>query len=863
LAYLFSGEPKGHFTFHVLDGATSTKRHRFVIKAQQLILELKRNRHIDVFPTTIQTISSDNLLAVTNDVNQSRPIVYTLQRKPKYGQLVNRYNKAVELESFTQEDVDRGNVGYLQSETVGSWKGKDLFIFEIQTDFANSITYRKFEIHISYETVKGDNVKQLIGMSRAHVEEGGTVTFTKQNLNMTNLMVLLQNVGVLNPHVRFIIRELPQHGELLFDGQTITIGTNFLQQDINEQRMKYMHDDSDSLMDSFKFMVLVGTSDLDPDMTKIHDHDDIVFNITILPINDEEFELITRSPSITVLQGSTSFITKKDLEVMDPDTGPAEIVFHIINGPTNGFLAKSDSLNRPVSQFTQADLNSKNLMFIHNGGQEEGSFYFKVTDGKFNDVYKVFKISITPLTLEVTSSNVQLMQGQTSIVFTPNDIESSTNGKREEIKFNITRVPQFGKVFVNDLPSRHFAQLDVDEQQVVYVQTDLSVSMDTFEFSAYNSKLVSPYHKVNITVKPLVKQKPFNISFSESTPLTINVLDATELAALTGSNPWYEIIKHPLYGKFTRLWIKRDTTGHHKKGRLQSFTHEDIVNRQILFEAGAPPGDELKAEDGFSYILYADSAQPAQGKLTIAMQPPKPPVIKNGQTNPSTGGDNQTQNPQNTKAPPKVETKSPAGSSVIKRDHLLILFVVVGLIVVALVILILIKCIHKPSPSKTPRVQDKPNQPQSAFEQSSSREGTLDRVPPTYNSLPSIRVTQDTLPHDQRQQTLTPIQSLAAARTYSPTDSSLGSAGSGDQTTRKVPVRVMPVHDQDETEVKRPLPPGARGHGRTRVRGGPSGGGPSGDLNEHVTFDWESCDPELLQHVRTTNPVLKDSKYWV
>jgi len=41
-------------------------------------------------------------------------------------------------------------------------------------------------------------------------------------------------------------------------------------------------------------------------------------------------------------------------------------------------------------------------------------------------------------------------------------------------------------------------------------------------------------------------------------------------------------------------------------------------------------------------------------------------------------------------------------------------------------------------------------------------------------------------------------------------------------------------------------------------------GTPSGTIKrEHVIFDWERVDPELLQHCRKTNPVLHKNQYWV
>ena len=41
----------------------------------------------------------------------------------------------------------------------------------------------------------------------------------------------------------------------------------------------------------------------------------------------------------------------------------------------------------------------------------------------------------------------------------------------------------------------------------------------------------------------------------------------------------------------------------------------------------------------------------------------------------------------------------------------------------------------------------------------------------------------------------------------------------------------------------------------------PEGGGTI--KKEHIAFNWEQLDPELLQHCRKTNPVLHKNQYWV
>merc|ERR1712142_205029 len=51
-----------------------------------------------------------------------------------------------------------------------------------------------------------------------------------------------------------------------------------------------------------------------------------------------------------------------------------------------------------------------------------------------------------------------------------------------------------------------------------------------------------------------------------------------------------------------------------------------------------------------------------------------------------------------------------------------------------------------------------------------------------------------------------------------------------------------------------PSPPDARS---------PDGSIKSGAGADFFNFDWTLLDPELLQHCRTTNPVLRDNQYWV
>ncbi len=94
-----------------------------------------------------------------------------------------------------------------------------------------------------------------------------------------------------------------------------------------------------------------------------------------------------------------------------------------------------------------------------------------------------------------------------------------------------------------------FTHENVEQGEVIYIQTDLSSYWDSFQFILYDSQNMLTNQKINITVTPNVKQKPMVVEGEDSFIISTSVLDAGILAASTGSNPEYTILNQPKYGK--------------------------------------------------------------------------------------------------------------------------------------------------------------------------------------------------------------------------------------------------------------------------------------------------------------------------
>ena len=75
---------------------------------------------------------------------------------------------------------------------------------------------------------------------------------------------------------------------------------------------------------------------------------------------------ICNSLSFSPLLGSVSPITSDNLRATDLDTKPENLMF-LISNPSNGDLALKTDLQKSITNFTQANINDGEVVFVHRG----------------------------------------------------------------------------------------------------------------------------------------------------------------------------------------------------------------------------------------------------------------------------------------------------------------------------------------------------------------------------------------------------------------------------------------------------------------------------------------------------------------
>ncbi|XP_009868265.1 PREDICTED: chondroitin sulfate proteoglycan 4-like, partial [Apaloderma vittatum] len=630
LVFVHNGPMSGGFSFRVTDGLNFAPREIFSITAQTLVVSLEVNNGLRVFPGSRKSISRLDLKAVTNDVTNAgnRTITFMVVTSPKLGRLirVNSDNTTQEILSFTQSMVDEGVIMYEHLCTESAdWSAEDFFTFTLSSP-PSSLELQVFHIVISYGITRHDQNSRLLANTGAVVQEGGRVLINKTNLDASNLLIKLSEAQHSMYEVWYQVVSLPQHGMIIVGERNVTKEKpNFSQYILNKFGIVYIHDNSESLNDSFTFVVwlnLKGKSATKPHSEVLEE----TFNITVVPVNDQAPELKTKRLHLKVLQGDASVLGSENLKVEDLDNTPAELKYTIVSNPNNGYLAMKNNLSVSIKDFTQADVDSGSVWFVQDGSSSSGVFYFSVTDGKHRPLYKVFGLEVIPVALVLVNlTSVALPQGQTSVTITNVQLSAVTNGKSTDIMYEITQPLKYGHLMIGNEQVTKFQQADLYSGRLSYHLTNLSASKEVLEFMLFTAESNVTGQVLNITVTPLVQVVPDRrISNQAAYRLRSSDLDASELANLTNSNPRFEVIVPPSHGRIVKKSFVNDAVFED----IRAFTQADIDGGVVLLDVDTNMTGVDLLNDSFTFVLRADTVQPAVGCFRYSVVPYSPLLVQ-------------------------------------------------------------------------------------------------------------------------------------------------------------------------------------------------------------------------------------------
>ncbi|CAG08597.1 unnamed protein product, partial [Tetraodon nigroviridis] len=369
----------------------------------------------------------ETILEVTHEDNLPSEIVFTVGVVPSHGFLRRFANeryvgtKMSALTTFTQEDINQGNVQYVQAEPN---KASDAFVL----DATNGVT------HVRDIRVSVDIIPRLIPLhvTNLTLQEGASRALSQDVLRVTS------------PHfsgINFLysVIEPPQHGHVEHSRHPGVAITSFTRRQVEQELIYYVHDGSESVTDSFT----VGAND-----TGLRKHSGgQTIHIQLTAVNDEP-PVITANRVLRVWVSSVTEIRPEDLRAQDLDSPPEELHF-MVTPPSNGHLALKSAPMVAVLNFTQAHIERGQLLFVHKGAMS-GGFNFQVNDGVNFTPRQIFSITAQALVLSLERNRPLKVFPGSSATITSEDLLAVTNDfsntSNRVITFSVIRQPKLGRL---------------------------------------------------------------------------------------------------------------------------------------------------------------------------------------------------------------------------------------------------------------------------------------------------------------------------------------------------------------------------------------------------------------------------------
>ncbi|NWU97249.1 FREM1 protein, partial [Upupa epops] len=340
-------------------------------------------------------ITTDVLLAL-DGTDKPEELLYVITSPPQYGQIEYVSYSGIPITSFSQMDVARQIVCYVQHTKAVA--PEDAFRFII----SNGLRTKHGTFMISLEAVD-QALPTLSRNTGLRLVEGAMALLSPDVLQLSDPDTASENLT-------FLLSQLPQYGHLYYRG-AVLLQYNFTQQDVDNGDVAYKHRGGDSQIDRFTFVatdrtnqgfIMNGRVQSEPVAFTIQASVDHLDKTAPKIIHLRCFS------NVEMLKSGNYgiYITARSLKAFDPNTEDDKIIFKILRGPHYGYLENITSGGFILERFSQKDLNRKIILYVINPLQEVSSdnLEFQVTDANGN--------LAVPERLELQWSRIEMQQTQ-------------------------------------------------------------------------------------------------------------------------------------------------------------------------------------------------------------------------------------------------------------------------------------------------------------------------------------------------------------------------------------------------------------------------------------------------------------------
>ncbi|XP_069837431.1 FRAS1-related extracellular matrix protein 1-like [Dendropsophus ebraccatus] len=635
-------------------------------------------RHISVKENEIGRITRQNLY-FTDTESPDSMLVYTVT-KPCFSatspssqdtgklifvdtpSLLEKDPSVSSLSSFTQHAVNHMKVAYMPPiQDIGPDPLQVHFEFSVSDQHGGRLTGLIFNITV----LPVDDQAPKISTHPVRTEEGASCFITGESLVFSDEDTKIENL-------RIVLKSGPRHGNVELHGVQITEGGTITPEELRTFKVRYQHDDSESLEDTIVFTVTDGINSADGEL-----------KVQISPVNDEAPELRSGlTPTLFCPEGGYVYITAENLYATDPDGDDMRLTYMIARIPLYGMIQRGGIT---VEKFTQLDVIRGLISYRHTGGEMGASprvdtVTLIVSDGESVSADTCCiegpppppiplhaSLPIYDLNITLTPVNNQLPviiigdifvvdEGSSSPISVNHVNASDLDTLADDLIFLMETQPQFGYL-ESTIPSpgseksvpeariTSFSLQHVSSGYIRYVQSRhwrIEPTSDFFMISVTDSAHKSMIVPFYIVIKPVNDEEPrlhgMNITIIEGGsceigPATLSAEDLDVppdiLRFSVLAPPAHGLLSYSLQPTDISPYKQLDPTGTRREALRDAFTLDALKQGMTIVYTH----DDTETQHDRFMVQLTDGKHTVQETLHVHITPvndEKPQLIRNG-----------------------------------------------------------------------------------------------------------------------------------------------------------------------------------------------------------------------------------------
>jgi len=521
------------------------------------------NNHLTISQGQRVIITTSDISA-TDDQTAAGSLIFSISNI-QHGQFEYAANNGISITTFTQQDVIDSKIRFVHDNSaIGP--SYNLMVSD------GSLTAGPQAATITYTNI--NNAPVLI-TNKLTIQEGQTVTLSATELKATDSDSSGADLILSTGNVK--------QGQF-YSTSTLSVVSSFAQRNITQGHIQFIHDGG-GLAPGYDVTVSDGQLSDGPHAAAI----------TFTQFNDAP---VIVNNNLTITQGQTVTLTPSAIRATDVDNSDSSLTL-TVSGVQHGYFEHSSNAGVIITSFTQADINSSLIRFVHDNSEVAPSYNLMVSDGSLTAGPQAASITYTNINNApvLITNKLTIQEGQTVTLSAAELKATDSDSSEADLILSTGNVKQ-GQFYSTSTRSviSSFAQRNITQGHVQFIHDGSELAPD-YDITVSDGQLSDGPHSAAITFTQL-NDTPILLT----NKLAINqgqtvVLTAADLSATDKETAADELL-------FTASTIER---GHFEDiqtpgTQVTTFTQQKIAATQIQFiadDSGLAPTYNMSVSDGY------------------------------------------------------------------------------------------------------------------------------------------------------------------------------------------------------------------------------------------------------------------------